>query len=253
MNSFLKYIGTGLSYGNVFRTKESEIALDFTNALIQFFELFPTLQNNDLWLVAESYGGKYAPYIAETFLKHRFGSMLKGVAIGNGLVDPLHQSSSWSAYAYNAGIVDKQQASKVAVMERQLVALLENNQFTQANALNQQILVALLTEGAWFSPTFITQYGFPELSVGEAWLQANRHHLRVSNKVPKINSACNDDVAAALANDTMTSVADKYATLLDVYDLKVLIFNGNMDFTIPTTSVESWVCLFQKLINFSSS
>jgi carboxypeptidase C (cathepsin A) len=203
---------------------------------------FPSMHSSQLFLIGESYGGKYVPWIAERFLaSSRYASQLVGIAIGNGLVDPINQSTFWSSYAGALSFVDAQQTLDLAHKERQLVQLISTNQYSKALQLQTNITASALELGAWFSPTLITTFGFPQLAVGEAWLQAHRSELRVSSRVPSINGACNDDVAQALANDYMRSVAHLYADLLDRRRLRVLIFNGNLDFTIPTTSVANWL------------
>lgn len=95
-------IGTGLSYA---RSKEEiptnmdDLGKHFYNAMTQvFFENSGcikqlSLQNVPLFIIGESYAGKYVPGIAEKILKMNAESRtpkfnLKGIAMGDGFTDP---------------------------------------------------------------------------------------------------------------------------------------------------------------------
>jgi carboxypeptidase C (cathepsin A) len=63
--------------------------------------------SNDLYFTGESYCGKYAPFVALELLKQNLN--LKGIAIGNAMVDPINQVSAFSSVAYNFGFVSAAQ------------------------------------------------------------------------------------------------------------------------------------------------
>jgi cathepsin A (carboxypeptidase C) len=56
--------------------------------LHEFFDANPQFKQNELYIFGESYGGHYAPSVA-----NRVGDSLnlKGLGVGNGLTDPLIQ------------------------------------------------------------------------------------------------------------------------------------------------------------------
>ena len=56
---------SGYSFTNsCYATTEKEVANDLYEALMQFFQLFPNLKNNDFYVTGESYAGKYVPAIS---------------------------------------------------------------------------------------------------------------------------------------------------------------------------------------------
>jgi carboxypeptidase C (cathepsin A) len=59
--------------------------------MIKFLEKYPKLQGKDFYITGESYAGHYIPAIAHYFQflhKDDLKINFKGLAIGNGLVDP---------------------------------------------------------------------------------------------------------------------------------------------------------------------
>jgi len=91
---------------------ENEIAQDFYAFMISFLTVFDDMQNFQVFITGESYAGMYVPYMAQYVLKHQAKSSLlgeikidlRGVAIGNGAIDPL-QDLSYAEYAYSHGLI----------------------------------------------------------------------------------------------------------------------------------------------------
>ena len=51
-----------------------QVGIDLHAALSQFFQLFPNLRSNDLYLTGESYAGKYVPACGYTIHEHNKGA-----------------------------------------------------------------------------------------------------------------------------------------------------------------------------------
>lgn len=125
MNHNLIYIdnpvGTGFSFTDSdsgYAKNENDVGRDLLNALQQFFLLFPNLQKNEFFLSGESYAGKYIPAVGYAIYqdsKRQTESNvngltmpkinLKGMAIGNGWTDPVHQYN-YADYLYQLGLID---------------------------------------------------------------------------------------------------------------------------------------------------
>jgi len=63
-------LGTGysqLNNPNPIKSTE-EAAVDFEAFLIRFFELYPSLKENPLFLVGQSYGGHWIPVFAKRLM-----------------------------------------------------------------------------------------------------------------------------------------------------------------------------------------
>lgn len=105
-------VGTGFSFVDKdegYARNEVDVGRDLYSALLQFFTLFPNLQQNKFYITGESYAGKYVPAISHTIHKNNGGAKLKinlkGLAMGNGLCDPLHQLE-YGDYLYQLGLID---------------------------------------------------------------------------------------------------------------------------------------------------
>ncbi|KAG0305569.1 Cell death protease, partial [Dissophora globulifera] len=98
-------VGTGLSYTTqpLLQSLE-EITNHFLAFLKAFYAIFPERAQDELYLAGESYAGTYIPYFAKGILDHNALASkqttynLKGIAIGNGWIDPLHQYTSYIPY-----------------------------------------------------------------------------------------------------------------------------------------------------------
>lgn len=64
-NILICFLGTGFSFtSGGYAQTENKVGEDLYSALIQFFTLFPKLQNNKFFVAGESYAGKYVPAIS---------------------------------------------------------------------------------------------------------------------------------------------------------------------------------------------
>jgi len=103
-------VGTGFSEAGIthLNTNEEEIAENMAKFIIAFLEKYPQLQGKDFYITGESYAGHYIPAISHNFIfKHKDDIKLnfKGMAIGNGLVDPYLQYPQYATFAKENGLI----------------------------------------------------------------------------------------------------------------------------------------------------
>ena len=78
--------------------------------MINFLEKFPQLQGKDFYITGESYAGHYIPAISHNFFfknKDKLKVNFKGMAIGNGLVDPYAQYPAYDTFALENNLIGK--------------------------------------------------------------------------------------------------------------------------------------------------
>jgi len=100
--------GVGFSYtesSNGYDFNETMVANDMYTFLTMFFTQFPQYAANDFFIYGESYGGHFAPATAHRVYEgNKAGGKphinLKGLSVGNGLVDPAVQFSWYSKLSY---------------------------------------------------------------------------------------------------------------------------------------------------------
>ncbi|KAK4875637.1 hypothetical protein RN001_012059 [Aquatica leii] len=94
------------------------------SAVVQFFQLFPELKNNDFYLTGESYAGKYLPALALQIEQKSTGSNkinLKGLIIGNGFFMPKHLISRVVEFVYAVGLLDEHQKFEVDLLKEIII------------------------------------------------------------------------------------------------------------------------------------
>jgi vitellogenic carboxypeptidase-like protein len=107
-------IGSGLSTlsanatnATYVKTIEQQTEQLYTALRYFFTRHFPDLAANPLTITGESYAGKYIPNLATSILanQQQFKINLVSIAIGDGWVAPLVQTSVYGAQAYNLGLI----------------------------------------------------------------------------------------------------------------------------------------------------
>jgi carboxypeptidase C (cathepsin A) len=108
-------VGTGFSYADHaydYVKNEDQIATDMYQFLQQFYAAHPEYKKLDFHIFGESYAGHYVPHLGARIVAEnrkpgvQFVIPLKGVAIGNGLVDPSVQYGYYGEILYEHGLLD---------------------------------------------------------------------------------------------------------------------------------------------------
>lgn len=116
-------VGIGYSFTDNdagYARSQDQVADNLYNFMIQFYELFPELRNNQLIVGGESFGGKFATSLAHQIHKHNPISHTKmnitGLFVGNSFLDPIHMLD-YSSYLYRLGIIDYQSLLEMRKLE----------------------------------------------------------------------------------------------------------------------------------------
>ncbi|CAD6228251.1 GSCOCG00006429001-RA-CDS [Cotesia congregata] len=246
-------VGTGYSFtdhDDGYAKNETQVGEDLYSALVQFFQLFSELQNNDFYVTGESYAGKYVPAVAYTIHQNNLTSKtkinLKGIAIGNGLTDPINQLN-YGDYLYQLGLIDFNGREKFHAYEDQGRAFINQSKYDEAFEIFNKLL-----DGDLSSPPTLFQnltgfnFYFNYLHTSDSnesdwmsqWVQGvgARRAIHVGNCSFNVE---NSKVEEHLKNDITRSQADKVAALLQYY--KVLIYNGQLDIIVAYPLTENYL------------
>lgn len=105
-------VGTGYSFTGDdagYSVNQTAVGHNLHVALVQFFMLFHEYRNNEFYVAGESYAGKYVPAVSHAIHTNNPGAPVKinfkGLAIGNGLIDPTNQMV-YSEFFYQLGLID---------------------------------------------------------------------------------------------------------------------------------------------------
>lgn len=236
-------VGSGYSFTNGGYVKsEQEVGQQLYTALLQFFQLFPKLQNNEFYVSGESYAGKYVPAVAYTIHRSNPSAAQKinlaGLTIGNGLCDPEHQLK-YSDYLYQLGLIDLNSKVKVQEMEAQGVKYIQNKQWPEAFKVFDDLLNGdLNNHTSYFKNVTGFENYFNYLSASGDNLTIDnmnkyiqRSDVRAAIHVGNVSfSGESQTVEENLMEDVMQPITNWLSELLANY--RVLIYNGQLDIIV---------------------
>lgn len=242
-------VGTGYSFtesDSGYSKNQDDIAQNLLRAIKQFFSLFPYLQKNEFFVGGESYAGKYVPALG--YAIHQDSKRptdesdgrttpkinLKGLAIGNGFTDPLHQTN-YGDYLYNLGLIDSNGRQSFISYQNRGIDCIKKQDFECAFEVFDELLhrpdslIRNLTGFEW---------NFNYLQIEPIAIGQIVHFLLDSNTKRAIHvgnttfHGVNEEniVEPYLKLDLMKSVAHWVAELLSHYP--ILIYNGQLDIVV---------------------
>jgi len=245
-------VGAGFSFTknvNGFVTSEDDVARDLYSALSQFFQVFSDYANNDFYVTGESYAGKYIPAISykihqENQVSGNKKINLKGLAIGDGAIDPLIMFTHYSELLYWTAFADQDEVLAVKKYEDTIRRGIEAKDWITAFRAFDEFM-----NGDFYPyPTYYTNitgttnyfnFGDPNYPPNPypAYLQqtAVRSALHVGTYGYQ---DYNQTTEFYLMHDWMKSVAHLMPTLLNNY--KVMTYNGQYDIILGPPAAEKY-------------
>ncbi|XP_072934775.1 venom serine carboxypeptidase-like [Epargyreus clarus] len=253
-------VGTGFSFTRDpkgYCTNQTQVGEHLYSSLIQFFQLFPELQQNKFFVTGESYAGKYIPTVAYTIHRKnpdaKIKINLKGIAIGNGLCDPEHQLV-YSTYLYQIGLIDWNQAQIYADYENKIINLIQEQQWYDAFETFNVLMFGDVSNGKNIFPNmtgFNFHYNFMHTNnyfgFKEVVPMLQKSFVRKAIHVGNLTFNTGKEVEKYLKQDVMQSVAPIISELLDHYN--VLMYNGQLDVIVAYPLTLN----FLRNLNFSGS
>lgn len=235
-------VGSGFSFTTPqgYAKNQTVIGQHLYEALKQFFHLFPELRGNDFYLTGESYAGKYIPSIAyeihqRNLLSH-FKINLKGLFIGNGLIDPISMLE-YNQYLYHIGLLDEEQRDIVARIEDEIKLFIRTKQWKRATNMFEDFFFpsrANKSQNNFFKMTGFTQpYNLNGLDFNTKDFKLFLNDVSVRQRLHVGRMKFNDGVAVghALLRDVMKSVIDKVNILIENY--LIVFYYGQLDIICP--------------------
>uniref|UniRef100_A0A0A9YF08 Carboxypeptidase n=3 Tax=Lygus hesperus TaxID=30085 RepID=A0A0A9YF08_LYGHE len=239
--------GTGFSFTKEDYAKdEDDVGRTLHEATRQFFELFPELRSNEFYVTGESYAGKYVPALAH-YIHKTNPSMeisrkinLKGIAIGNGIIDPISQVNN-SQYLYQLGMIDQLTFTSYNGVADKLEGFIAAEEWSNAttayfelwdlvlNATNFELLFNILSEKSDLIGKMQKVNNYLNMPVNKASLHVGSRFFQ----------KCKSAVSSNLFEDRMKSVENWFVEVAENYD--VLLYTGQLDMIRPYTSVVEFI------------
>lgn len=238
-------VGTGFSHAKNpthYARNEKMVASNFYRFLLKFIAKYPSLHGRALYITGESYAGHYIPAIADYIARNPDPALnLKGVAIGNGWVDPYLQYPAYAEFAHENNLISKvpyyllKGAYKVCqtlIKSGIWPIALEECQLTTTTMLISGLNVYDIRKKCENPPLC---YDFDNL---DKFIDRKdvREELGVKNRSW---SSCNMIVHTFMLGDWVTNLQSSTVNLLK-NNIKVLVYSGDKDFICNWRGGEAW-------------
>uniref|UniRef100_A0A1L8EID7 Carboxypeptidase n=1 Tax=Haematobia irritans TaxID=7368 RepID=A0A1L8EID7_HAEIR len=240
-------VGTGFSFTDRdegYARNEKDVGHNLHEAMQQLYELFEWNQDGGFWITGESYAGKYVPALAyhihhvQNAIDTRVHIPLKGVAIGNGLSDPIHQLK-YGDYLYQLGLIDDNGLKKFHDAEAAGIDCIKKHNMDCAFDVFDNLLNGDMVNGSLFTNLTGFNYYYNYLHTkGDNYGQIMGDFIQSSQTRRSIHVGnltyhdldTENKVELFLKRDVMDTVAPWIAELLDTYT--VCIYNGQLDIIV---------------------
>ena len=239
-------VGTGYSHSDPpesYVTNEDELSEQFYMALQGFYSLHPEYRDCPLYVTGESYGGKYVPYIAakinEKNKKVELPINMRGLAIGDGWMNPRLQVLIQIEYGFAMGFLDTKQKAYLEQRYKDFCRSLDEGEMPLANELGNEITKAVLECGG--QPDIYDVRRWSDVSLDNLTAYLNLPAVKMAIHVPdNIEWQCSDDegpVADNLVNDIMADMTYLFPILL-AEGYRILMYTGNFDMSCGFVGTE---------------
>lgn len=272
-------VGTGYSFvedTNLFVKTDVEAANDMTTLLIHVFNKNKSLQKSPLYIVAESYGGKFAVTLGLSALKAIEGGKLKlklgGVALGDSWISPEDFTSSWGPLLKDVSRIDDNGLQKSNSLAVQIKKQLKAGKFYEATETWSQLedVISQYSNSVDFY-NFLLDSGMDPVSLTASELKQGigaKRYARYLNSLrssdPDSNGSIDDLMNGVIkkklkiipANVTWGGQSDKVFDALSSDFMKpritevdellakgvnVTVYNGQVDLICATKGTEAWL------------
>uniref|UniRef100_A0ACD5ZXH3 Uncharacterized protein n=1 Tax=Avena sativa TaxID=4498 RepID=A0ACD5ZXH3_AVESA len=148
-------VGTGFSFveggdTSLLARTDAKAASDLTALLVTLYRDNKRLQGSPLYIVAESYGGKFAVTTALAALQAIANGQLKaklgGVALGDSWISPEDSVLSWGPLLYEMSRVDESGLQQCNSIAQKIKAQLKANKYADAEKSWEDLETAVLEQ-----------------------------------------------------------------------------------------------------------
>ncbi|CAG9833773.1 unnamed protein product [Diabrotica balteata] len=247
-------VGTGLSFvsnNTLYARNNSQIATDFLKFLKNFYRKLPKFKTVPLYIFSESYGGKMAVEIAlvlyQAIQKGEIKSNLKGVGLGAPWISPIDAILNYAPYLLNLGLIDVDGYHIIMEAAEATKYYIDTDNFESAFLMWNTIVNVVKEESDEvdfynvfrYSPT-VKLRGLSEDIDPKIAKLMNRKVARTLGIKSKFFELKNE-VWSLLGNDFMKPVKHIVEALLNLTDITVAVYTGQLDLIVNTPGTLKWV------------
>ncbi|KAK4286397.1 hypothetical protein QN277_002957 [Acacia crassicarpa] len=271
-------VGTGYSYvenTELLLKTDKEAATDLTTLLIKIFNKNKSLQKSPLYIVGESYGGKFAVTLGLSALKAieagKLLAKLGGVALGNSWISPEDFVLSWGPLLKDVSRLDNNGLRRSNRIARKIKKQLEDGLFVNATNSWKELEseIFLSSNGVDIYNFLLDSWGGDSVSLSGRGMSSLRgsgkkryskylSSLRRGDEeiVKLLNGEIKEKLRIIPKNVTWQLQSDAVSDSFEVDFMKpridevdellakgvnVSVYNGQLDVICATKGVEAWI------------
>eukprot|EP01017_Pseudomicrothorax_dubius_P041663 TRINITY_DN6685_c0_g2_i3.p1 TRINITY_DN6685_c0_g2~~TRINITY_DN6685_c0_g2_i3.p1 ORF type:complete len:427 (-),score=85.89 TRINITY_DN6685_c0_g2_i3:136-1416(-) len=223
-------------------TNQQQICVQLYHALVHMFtNELSKMSKTDLYIIGNSYGGKFTTSISEFILRRNdegaYIFPLKGIAVGDAVIDPINLLSDLGIYSYSMGLINEIEREHVELMQLRAVKQIQNGQMAEARNTFFGILEFVKKAGGGLNSCNFREFGDYDQSYIGTYLNMPSVKEKYGGQSDFVVQSL--PVLNALLADFMGSVTDSFKYVLG--RIPVMVFQGQDDLLIPTPSVMNWI------------
>lgn len=246
-------VGTGFSTDmpQSYVKTEQEMSYELVNALQDFYSKHPEYRSCPLYITGESYAGKYIPYItkeihARNNANTQSNIALKGIAIGDGWMEPARHIRDQIDYAYMLGLVDTNQKEISLKLYDDFKEDLNVKDMRKAFDSGNKVSDMLVACGGGENSYDVRTWEDAPIDPLKAYLESPlvKKAIHVPDTVVWAFSDATGPVTEGLMNDLMAPNIEIFPEIVDAKDdkgeplYKVLFYTGNFDMSCGFSGTE---------------
>ncbi|KAH6562062.1 hypothetical protein BASA50_004205 [Batrachochytrium salamandrivorans] len=233
-------------FKNGYTANQEAVAQDLLTFLDEFYILYPSQRAAKLYITGQSYAGKYIPHFAlhiHNVNVERKGLStyipLAGIAMGNGLTDPITQINYHAPLALALGLTSRAQASQIQHIATLAIELLCMGEWRKSKMMRDAMF-------SYFRNVTgsINWYDIRKREVQNDWSLMERFlQLPATKQSLNVGSAWfgkDPMVAENLKEDGMKSAASTIAFLVD-NGYRTVVYQGQFDFRDGPMGSSEWI------------
>ncbi|XP_074101548.1 retinoid-inducible serine carboxypeptidase-like isoform X2 [Cotesia typhae] len=259
-------VGTGFSYvenDSLYVSNNQEMVNDLMRCIGKFFDRIPSFRNVSSYIMGESYGGKVVVELAHVWYKAQergtIISKLQGIGLGSPWISPIDSLYHSAEYLLNMGMIDPLDYIEIQKSTKEVEKLINSEDWNHAfnvflrNCADRYLYMIgdfnnILLEKKFFSSHKYTSGYRKSSNYIQEFEDLNKSLQSSINSVKKaLNltdyewTISSDPVYQHLIADFLKPVTNTVEKLLNETNLKVYVFNGQLDPIVPTAGTLTWM------------
>ncbi|XP_052748634.1 retinoid-inducible serine carboxypeptidase-like isoform X1 [Galleria mellonella] len=244
-------VGTGFSYvedKSLLVKTDQEAAIDLSKTIKAFFRTHKGFRKTPTYIFGQSYGGKLCPrlgfYLHTAIERKRLKMNFKGIGIGSGFVDPKESILVYPEFLYNMGVIDQTTYLKGISIAKKMCSHIDKREYITAGKWDT-VLFKILTEESGMEINFnnINQVSpYPALDLLEQKINMYVKPTLISTVNQSLEWKYISEEAFQSLNGNFLVPSIKFLEmLLNQTNLKISVYNGNLDVVTPLAGASNWV------------